>query len=567
MGVRVYFRVMLVLFMAWLAWSKQPVMAAPAPTCHATSSLDTTYVDLAAQARRWTCSNSHWNYKAETTFIRFVPVADQIPRSFVSRIGRFDRIILSAIDRDGTTRSRSYAMSDTLPIAAGPYFALPLPEVTAQTRHVLVRIDKPWVNNILAEARLSQSVAGDGWAFGSLALLTAICGLLMAPLVLNLAFYLILRERFVLWHACLIFGMLGQAVVSSGLIHTLVTLPFVVTVAMMSISLTFGVSAAALFTADFIEPNKLSRRTRWLLRWSALPNLVIGVACSLKLAPLREFALPVYYLSLLPMMALFAWAMVEAWVRGSRMVLFQIIGWAPSLLVGLYRIFSNIRADTPPADAMVAYNVAIAFEVMVTALGVAWRFLGIKRERDRARIEAQLMSEMAEMDALTGLLNRRAVEPRYGALIAQGFTVMAILDLDHFKAINDTFGHAAGDEVLKATAIALAADADSMALRLGGEEFMLLLRGQDAVQRAEAKRRAITLRIAELVPGLDRPITASMGLIDCNGAEAEPSDFLTSYQQCDRLLYEAKHAGRNQMRFEKILNAGQDYPGLRMAAG
>ena len=116
----------------------------------------------------------------------------------------------------------------------------------------------------------------------------ALCGLLLAPLLLNMAFYQVLRERFVLWHSGIVVGMLVQALISSGLVHSLVGLPLGLTVASMSISFTVAVSAAALFTADIVEPDKLSAQTRSLLRWSAMPNLVIGVACSFTIAPMRQ---------------------------------------------------------------------------------------------------------------------------------------------------------------------------------------------------------------------------------------------------------------------------------------
>jgi diguanylate cyclase (GGDEF)-like protein len=135
---------------------------------------------------------------------------------------------------------------------------------------------------------------------------------------------------------------------------------------------------------------------------------------------------------------------------------------------------------------------------------------------------------------------------------AAGFRTMAVIDLDKFKLVNDTFGHLTGDTVLRVAAEALEPDADTLAVRMGGEEFMLLLRGRDTVLRAERRRQAISTRIAAKVPGLDRVITASMGLVELPADGRIGQDFATLYGHCDRLLYDAKDAGRNRTMREKL---------------
>src|SRR5690606_12685904 len=122
-----------------------------------------------------------------------------------------------------------------------------------------------------------------------------------------------------------------------------------------------------------------------------------------------------------------------------------------------------------------AFALSIAYERTV---------LGLRREHDRVEAEARKLGQLAERDALTGLMNRRAIERRFAGLRRTGFNTIAVLDLDHFKAINDIHGHGKGDEVLRAVARALAPDSECLAVRMGGEEFMLLLRGRDGLRRA-----------------------------------------------------------------------------------
>lgn len=539
------------LLAAATAFAAAPALAKPA--CHAEARAGETLAAVAADPARWDCRPDTVDHRAEATLVRFaLDPGAAVPTHFVSRIGRYSGIELTAIDRGGARRSLNYALAEAEPLASGPYFSLPLPAVTPQTVAVVARIERPWARNILAEARLSADPDRGGWSIAGLAALAAICGLLTAPLLFNLAFFHVLRERFVLWHFGLVAGMLGQALIGSGLIQLFVRLPVAVAAPAMAACLSFAGAASALFTADFIEPGKLSHRTRRLLRLSAAPCLVIGLVCSLTIAPLRPIAMQLYYLTMLSLSLLLLWAMAEAWWRGSRLVLFQVVGWTPALAIGLYRLFSNVSFSAEPAEAVFVYNAALAFEVVVTGLGVATRFLSLRRERDLAQLTARQMQGEAERDPLTGLLNRRGIELRFVGLRAAGFSTIAVIDLDRFKTVNDTLGHHTGDEVLLAAALALQPDDDTYAIRLGGEEFVLLLRGPDAALRAEARRRAITQRTAMLVGALPAPVTASMGLIEFPRDGLRELSFHEAYSRADRLMYEAKRAGRNRTVSERM---------------
>jgi diguanylate cyclase (GGDEF)-like protein len=234
------------------------------------------------------------------------------------------------------------------------------------------------------------------------------------------------------------------------------------------------------------------------------------------------------------------------------------------LAIGTYRVFCYLLPGTEPIDGILTYQLTLAIEVLVTALGIISRFIHLRRERDTATALARELEGVAGHDPLTGLRNRRSIERRFEELFRTGFRTMAVIDLDHFKAVNDTHGHAMGDTVLKVTALALIEDRDTRAIRIGGEEFMLLLRGADAAERAERCRRAITARVAGEIPGLDRVITASMGLVEHDTLGTLQADFETLYAQCDRLLYEAKRLGRNRTMRERVTSFSAE-PGLARA--
>lgn len=166
------------------------------------------------------------------------------------------------------------------------------------------------------------------------------------------------------------------------------------------------------------------------------------------------------------------------------------------------------------------------------------------------RRRAAEFEKLALTDPLTGIANRRRVE-RWLAEAAQAGgdhpVSLAIIDLDHFKLVNDCFSHDCGDQVLRRVAAALeeaGAGADTLIGRLGGEEFVQLSR---TTSRAESIRRAERLLqrlrdlpLDEIDPQLR--VTASIGI--AFGDPAEPGELLRA---ADRCLYAAKRAGRDQV--------------------
>ncbi|WP_160287902.1 GGDEF domain-containing protein [Pseudomonas knackmussii] len=170
---------------------------------------------------------------------------------------------------------------------------------------------------------------------------------------------------------------------------------------------------------------------------------------------------------------------------------------------------------------------------------------------------SRLMRVMAEHDPLTGLRNRRSFDRQLERLWRQSQrdeTPMALLlcDVDHFKAYNDRYGHQAGDQALQRIAGALQDSARrplDMAVRLGGEEFAVLLYGADgdeARQRAEVLRQAVQgLGIPHEGSSTAAEVTLSIG-ISCL-VPGTSVGLQAIYAHADRALYEAKAFGRNQV--------------------
>ena len=178
----------------------------------------------------------------------------------------------------------------------------------------------------------------------------------------------------------------------------------------------------------------------------------------------------------------------------------------------------------------------------------------VRRDSHEARYHEALY-QLATVDSLTGLLNRRKFREllETAVLDAQANRTplcLSLIDLDHFKAINDRYGHPAGDEVLKnaATAVARELGVGEVAGRLGGEEFAVIHPNTViayALQRAEAMRQAVFAARSQ-VNGNDLRISASLGVAALIPGAQTASDLLSA---ADDQLLRAKASGRNRVCF------------------
>ena len=177
-----------------------------------------------------------------------------------------------------------------------------------------------------------------------------------------------------------------------------------------------------------------------------------------------------------------------------------------------------------------------------------------KRYTERLRDNVQMSIEMAITDALTGLYNRRYMESHVGTLVEQATTrakplTVLVLDIDHFKSINDTYGHDAGDDVLREFAIRIRKSIRGidLACRYGGEEFVVVMPETDlavATMVAERLRRRIASEPFLIEKGTRSiDVTISIG-IAALGRDDNPASVI---KRADQALYRAKRDGRNRV--------------------
>lgn len=268
----------------------------------------------------------------------------------------------------------------------------------------------------------------------------------------------------------------------------------------------------------------------------------------------------------------------------------RVLGWTPAQLLGKRAlagihpldaspieeiILSIKRGETEEARATYRIRRRDKSEIWVeTALsasrnddGTLDGFVAITRDVTQQMMLQGKLETLAVVDGLTGLANRRRFDERLLEEWSRAYREktslgLLMIDIDHFKAFNDTYGHQAGDECLHTVAVVLAGEAQrpsDLAARYGGEEFAILLPNTDAAGCArigERIRRAI--RETAIAHRGNAPfgiVTASIGGAVCRPGSERPLEHASLIEAADRALYAAKDGGR-----DRVIMAGELMP-------
>jgi diguanylate cyclase (GGDEF)-like protein len=270
--------------------------------------------------------------------------------------------------------------------------------------------------------------------------------------------------------------------------------------------------------------------------------VLVTVAASIPLAVVREDSGRVLEQSLSGIVLITLVLILIAWFGAERLVLRPI------------RALLAMSASVRSGDFAARTGMQASREEL-SQLGSALDRMAEQLERRDARLNQALeeLRTLAVTDALTGLYNRRyfwdALKREIIAARRKPTVFSVILiDLDHFKRVNDAWGHEAGDRVLQATADLLRTQirGSDIAVRYGGEEFALLLPGTDgAVAEARADQLRRELEAFEIVyDGRPVRITLSAGVAECDASAGDETELM---KRVDDALYAAKTAGRNRV--------------------
>ncbi|MDG0794065.1 GGDEF domain-containing protein [Cohnella ginsengisoli] len=216
--------------------------------------------------------------------------------------------------------------------------------------------------------------------------------------------------------------------------------------------------------------------------------------------------------------------------------------WASRLLAAPFAkltdaarsIAAGNRLGRPPFESHWNYEAHHLARAMITAMH------GLQRQADEFSVQART-------DHLTGLLNRTGLDEWLKAREAEGSGIgysLLVIDIDHFKKINDSYGHQTGDDTLVHLARILKAECRTTDLvcRFGGEEFVAVLPGE-TLERGSLLAERIRGCVENTISPTGRPITVSIGIASF---PKHGEDFEATFQRADEALYEAKRSGRNR---------------------
>ncbi|HET6553403.1 MAG TPA: diguanylate cyclase [Dyella sp.] len=388
---------------------------------------------------------------------------------------------------------------------------------------------------------------------------SACFAVMLAMSLMALCLALMLRDATFAWYAgyVLCYALI-QGVQSGYLYHPLEMTWLAGSAAMMSsAAMALSLAFAAMFMVRFCELPAYAPmlHTPCIGLAVGMPLVVLLRSCQIAILQQTAQVLIGPLLIIGTLLLLLAAAVAAA--RGARTAWFFLVGWTPLLAL---TALSSSQANGTLADVIWLSDACLAagaFEAIVLSLGLADRALIMRHDRD-------LVQELADNDALTNVLNRRAWSESVAKLLSSGATqpvALLFLDLDHFKVLNDRQGHAAGDRALIAVADALRHELRPHDLlgRYGGEEFVAMLYG---VEQAQAMQ--VATRLCRRVHRLDIPVNDS-GLvlsISIGIAMRVLEDNVESLvERADHAMYRAKLAGRNRARLdEKLETTRRSWP-------
>jgi two-component system, sensor histidine kinase LadS len=312
----------------------------------------------------------------------------------------------------------------------------------------------------------------------------------------------------------------------------------------------FSGAVACLFTREIADLRHFSPRVYAMFGWFAVAFVVVTVANLAKLAGLGILVNALGNVLFSVVAAVTLVVAFVAWRRGNRAAGWFLIAWV--LLEGFtmtaaVRFLITRSVDTNPLLYYYGLPLSMVAAAVLVALGVA----------DRLRAQRLALTEAerrAQIDPLTGVLNRRSLIERLDAAClrarARGLPIsLLFIDLDHFKEINDTFGHQAGDACLRAIIEPIHAELRQSDVigRYGGEEFVVILSSADAAAANPIAQRILQRVSAIRVEGFGAPIrlTCSIGVAASDTLGLWGEHLIA---QADAAVYVAKRMGRNQVR-------------------
>jgi diguanylate cyclase (GGDEF)-like protein len=548
------------------SWAEAATLRVNAPLCHAVT--PASLPDSRAANLEFSCMGEPAGYQEQSLWLRAdLPGFSVNPRDVAVLVhhSRFDSLTVLFAYADGRTVRQSVRRG-----AFGTYWrvggqlAFEAPDRDAPLSSITLRFDRLASHRLLRMQLLPRSGVNSAASLAALLIGGAMTMLLLGT-IYNISLAVAVRRQFLAWH-----GTWAAIVLVWGLFWSQLALSVVPQMAgtasaqICTLLSCIAVAAAAVSAITSLGENMIPRFASIGVLILSLIEAGLGVPAALTTSARIDQLATVLAVTILGLLIAVALCIAWAWRRGSREARDCAFAWAvPMATLAATQVFDM-------SDVLFGGGAQIAV-LFAAALQTAWlsaaatRRLGkLRVERDVALAAETLLNEIANSDPLTGLLNRRGFVARAEQLLrVEGGRPPApfgllLIDVDHFKSINDEFGHEAGDAVLHRLAQRLLRwESASCAVgRLGGEEFVVAISGLAGLalsQFAESVRRELAA-CDHLDATVDRQVTASIGVVEARAGSA----FQELYGLADQALYQAKHAGRDCVRIQRIADVAPD---------
>lgn len=535
-----------------------------------------------ADWRAATSANVNLGYSASAFWFRFElrnPSLSDAKRLLEIAAPVLDHVDVHVEDAQG--RTTAIRMGSALPFAQRPlahrHFVVPLQWSPQETLRLHVRVQT--ASSVQFPVSLRTQPAFHAEVQAEVLLHGLYFGVMLAMLVYNLFLYLSVREASYLWYVLWVAGAAGFVGATGGFGFQYLWPDRPHWNGPIRVGLLAGsVGFACLFAYQFLDLRRQSPRLGATVLAIGLPSLAIAIA-----SPIAPYGV----LIRLAIATALAGAAIGFVIGISRLrdgfapAKYYLIAWSV-VLVGAATLALN-KIGVLPHNVITenASQVGGALQVVLLSFGLAARLADERRWREQAQAQAirtqreanesleqrvnertraleeanARLRDMSQTDGLTGLRNRRhfdeqvLLEAHRAARTRVDFALL-LIDIDHFKRINDTHGHLAGDECLRQVAATLKEQvrrATDTVARYGGEEFCAILpaiSADGASQLAEQVRLQIERTVVAWGDAQIR-LTVSVGV--CCGSPSTPQEAQAMLQQADAALYESKRLGRNRV--------------------
>lgn len=440
-----------------------------------------------------------------------------------------------------------FAQTETAPRFSRHHLAMELPRDLRAGQPIYVEIAADNFTRHIKPA-LTDMAAYQAEDLQHVRLTTMFASVQVTMILAALCLWLVLRDRVLVYFIGYATFQLMYQMLVSGEIYELPGARWLVPLGTHAPWLFTALSAplSLSFILEFCDLRQITPIAARILGWMRWPFLVAAVLLCLPFAE-RVHALASGFNLWFMISSLWALGTVLlAMSRHGRQAKFFLIAWLPQVLFTLTRLGQVVLGLDQPRWLEYGFPFSIAFSSIVLTIGLADMSLRARRERDMAH-------HLADHDALTGVLNRRALVRRLhgcinDARLQKEPLALLFLDMDHFKSINDRYGHPAGDACLRAVVETIADElrpSDWLG-RYGGEEFVIGLPGathDQAMLIGERIRQCIeNLHVHSR--GCTLQTTVSIGVASLDGYTDTADELIA---RADAALYSAKTDGRNRI--------------------